>query len=52
MRIEIVCFDNDYHCVAYIETKEFSSIEEANQYCKDNSWKGESFWIAKNDCKL
>lgn len=45
MNVYIVKFDNDYHTMTDSFDKEFTSIEEAEQWCKDESWSGYTYYV-------
>lgn len=51
MIVYINGFDNDYHTFTKYLKKEFTNIEEAEQWCKDASWSGYSYDVDKDMTK-
>lgn len=48
MRVLINEYDRDYHTVTDTLDKEFSSLVEAELWCKENTWSGYSYWIDRS----
>lgn len=45
MKVFINEFDRDYGTVTDSITKEFQSIQEADIWCKENSWSGYHYYV-------
>lgn len=45
MKVFIDEYDNDYRAVTDTFEKEFETLEEAEQWCRDNKWSGYSYFI-------
>lgn len=45
MKVFINEVDNDYHTVTETIEKEFGTLEEAQQWCRDERWSGYSYFI-------
>lgn len=48
MIVYINKFDNDYHTITDHFNREFTSVEEAEQWCEDESWSGYTYYVDKS----
>ena len=45
IRVSIVEIDRDYNCYVGSEIMEFRNLVEAEQYCRDSKWSGNSYYV-------
>lgn len=45
MKVFINEYDRDYHTITETVEKEFDTLGQAEQWCRDNKWSGYSYFI-------
>jgi hypothetical protein len=45
VQFTINVFDNDYRSFVGSEVKEFATLRDAVEYCKENTWSGETYQL-------
>lgn len=48
MKVFIDEYDRDYGTVVGYLEKDFETLEDAEVWCKENSWSGYSYWIDRS----